>query len=202
MLDTIFGANPQLRRTQSRIAHALFRAGISADIATALGAAAGVGAGLAFCLGATATVAGVVLLVASATLDAVDGTIARECGRPSALGGVLDLCSDRVVEAAVILGIAWPRPELHLPALMLVASWYVNITVFLSVGAALEHRGPKLIEYPPGILERTEAILFFIAIAVLRPLGPTLCYLFVALEVATGLQRLIFGWRKLRAPGL
>jgi archaetidylinositol phosphate synthase len=199
MLDTILGANPWLRRAQSRIAHRLSRAGISADMATALGAAAGIGAGVAFCLGATA--AGVVLLLVSAALDALDGTIARECERPSALGGVLDLCSDRVVEAAVILGIAWPRPELHLAALMLVASWYVNITVFLSVGAAIEHQGPKLIDYPPGILERTEAILFFVALAVLRPLGAMLCYLFVALEVVTGIQRLIFGWRKLGTYG-
>ncbi|MGH7864995.1 MAG: hypothetical protein ACREQB_08395 [Candidatus Binataceae bacterium] len=76
------------------------------------------------------------------------------------MGGVLDLVGDRVVETAVIIGIAWTRPELYLPALVLVGTWYVNITVFLAVGAALERRGPKLIVYPPGILERSEALIF------------------------------------------
>jgi phosphatidylglycerophosphate synthase len=111
--------------------------------------------------------------------------------------------SDRLVETAVIVGIAWNHPELFRPALLLVGSWYVNITVFLAVGAALEHSGPKLIEYPPGILERTEVLIFFAvlalvaSVAVLRLLGPILCYAMTALEVATGLQRLIFGWRML-----
>ncbi len=97
--------------------------------------------------------------------------------------------------------------ELHFPALMLVGSWYVNITVFLAVGAALDRRGPKLIEYPPGILERTEALIFFAVLAIVeqaaivRPLGPLLCYLFTAMEIATGIQRLRFGYRMLRREG-
>jgi hypothetical protein len=104
----------------------------------------------------------------------------------------------------VIVGIAWRDPAMYFPAMVLVASWYVNITVFLAVGAALERRGPKLIEYPPGILERTEAIIFFAVLAVveataiLRPLGPILAYAMTALEVATSAQRLMFGVRLLR----
>ena len=96
------------------------------------------------------------------------------------LGGVSDLVADRVVESAVIIGIAWPNPRLYFPALVLIASWYVNITVFLAVGAALERRGPKLIDYPPGILERTEALLFLMVLGAiqsvpfLRAVGPLL----------------------------
>jgi len=72
------------------------------------------------------------------------------------------------------------------------------------VGAALERRGPKLIDYPPGILERTEALIFFVILAAiqsvpfLRPLGPMLCYAMAALEVATAVQRLRFGWWMLK----
>jgi len=89
--------------------------------------------------------------------------------------------------------------------LVLVATWYVNITVFLAVGAALEGPSAKLIEYPPGILERTEAIIFFIVLAllestqILRPVALMLCYAMAALEVVTGAQRLLFGLRRLRA---
>ncbi len=180
-----------------------FGYGIGANVATVCAMLAGVVAGVAFAR--SDVMLGLTALLLSAGLDALDGTIARECAAPSALGGVLDLSADRVVEAFVIVGIAWRDPALYFPALLLVASWYVNITVFLAVGAALERRGPKLIDYPPGILERTEAIIFFAVLAIVeagaitRPLGPLLCYAMAALEVATGGQRLMFGVRLLRA---
>ncbi len=203
MLDTIFGANPDIKRVQLRCARALFSAGISANLATILAALAGVASGVAFARAHT-TLA-IVALTFSAAFDAVDGTIARECAAASPLGGVLDLSADRVVEACVIVGIAWRDPALYFAALILVATWYVNITIFLAVGAALEGPSAKLIEYPPGILERTEAIVFFIALGLieatpfLRPLGPMLCYAMAALEIVTGAQRFLFGMRMLRA---
>jgi archaetidylinositol phosphate synthase len=202
MLDTILGANPDIRGVQSRFASALFRVGISANIATVLAAIAGIASGIAFAR-AQVTLA-IAALAISAAFDALDGTIARECAAPSPLGGVLDLSADRVVEASVIVGIAWRDPALYFPALILVATWYVNITIFLAVGAALEGPGAKLIEYPPGILERTEAIIFFIVVGLLettsitRPIAPMLCYAMAALELVTGAQRLLFGLRMLR----
>jgi phosphatidylglycerophosphate synthase len=202
MLDRILGTNPDVRSVQSTAARMLARIGISANIATAVAALAGIAAGVAF--GKQSPGWGIVLLAFSAALDAIDGTIAREQAQPTLLGGLSDLVADRVVESAVIIGIAWPYPHLYFPALLLVASWYVNITVFLAVGAALETRGPKLIDYPPGILERTEALIFFALLAAiesigfLRPAGPVLCYLMTALEIATGAQRFIFGWQKLK----
>ena len=202
MLDTILGANPDIKRIQSRCAHSLFRIGISANVATTIAALAGIASGIAF---ARAHVMfAIVALAFSAAFDALDGTIAREFAAPSAVGGVLDLSADRVVEACVIIGIAWRDPALYFPALVLVATWYVNITVFLAVGAALEGPSAKLIEYPPGLLERTEAIMFFIALGlivatpILRSIGPLLCYAMAALEIVTGAQRLLFGWRMLR----
>jgi archaetidylinositol phosphate synthase len=201
MLDKILGENPEVRRLQSSIARALAQIGISANLATLAAVAAGIGAGIAFA--ARLPGRGILLLAISAALDALDGTLARESGQPTLFGGVSDLVADRVVESAVIIGIAWPNPSLYLPALILTASWYVNITVFLAVGAALERRGPKLIDYPPGILERTEALIFFVVLGAiesvpfLRSVGPMLCYAMAALEVATAAQRFWFGWRML-----
>lgn len=203
MLDAILGANPGLRQVQVRCARVLYRIGISANVATILAVVIGIMAGIAF--GRGGVMIGIVLLGVSAGFDAIDGAIARECAAPTALGGVLDLTSDRVVETFVIVGIAWRDAALYFPALVLVASWYVNITVFLAVGAALDRRGPKLIVYPPGILERTEALIFFVVLAlvavtpILRAAGPMLCYAMTALEIATGAQRLMFGFRELRA---
>ena len=203
MLDTILAANPDIKRAQSRCARALFRAGIGANVATILAAIAGIASGIAFARGYPAFA--IAALILSAAFDALDGTIARECASVSPLGGVLDLSADRVVEACVIVGIAWRDPALYFPALILVATWYVNITIFLAVGAAVEGPSRKLIEYPPGILERTEAIIFFIVLGaleatpILRAVGPLLCYAMAALEIVTGAQRLLFGLRMLRA---
>jgi phosphatidylglycerophosphate synthase len=201
MLDTILGANPRVRRLQSDVARAFSSVGISANAATIGAIASGVGAAIA--LGRESLGWGLMMLALSAALDAIDGTIARQTASPTRLGGVLDLTGDRVVEAAVIIAIAWNDPALYFPALALVASWYVNITIFLAVGAALDGGGAKLIEYPPGILERTEAMIFFAvlatveSVAFLRPAGPVICYAMTALEVTTGAQRLAFGIRNL-----
>jgi archaetidylinositol phosphate synthase len=204
MLDSVFGAHPEVRRIQTDAARALSRIGIGANTATIAACIIGIFAGIAF--GRGMVIWGIALLAISAALDALDGTLAREFAAASPLGGVLDLTGDRVVETAVIVGIAWHHPALYFPTLLLVGSWYINITVFLAVGAALERRGPKLIEYPPGILERTEGLIFFAALAIvsaigmLAALGPLLCYVMTALEIVTGAQRLIFGLRMLSAP--
>jgi phosphatidylglycerophosphate synthase len=203
MLDSVLGARPVVRRIQSSGARILHSIGVTANVATITAAILGVIAGVVF---ATERVGlGIALLAVSAALDALDGTLAREFSvAPTSFGGVMDLCFDRVVEAAVIIGIVWRHPELNFYALLLVASWYVNITVFLAVGAAMEHTGPKLIDYPPGLLERTEALIFFAVLALLesthylRWMGSVLCLAMTVLEIVTGAQRLVFGRSQLR----
>jgi phosphatidylglycerophosphate synthase len=198
MLDSILGASAEVRRIQSTSARILHRIGITANVATIAAAVIGVLAGVAFAMNRVGL--GILLLAISAALDALDGTIAREFGGAStSFGGVMDLSFDRVVEAAVIIGIVWPHRDLDFYALLLMASWYINITVFLAVGAAMERTGPKLIDYPPGILERTEALIFFAVLALvcsthyLMWIGPVFCLAMTALELVTGAQRFLFG---------
>ena len=190
-----------VKSVRSAAAAGLYKIGITADGASIGAAALGVTAGLAFALEYVRF--GLVMLLLSALFDGLDGTIAREHSGVTAFGGVMDLSFDRVVEAVVMLGIAIPRPDLYLPALVLVATWYVNISVFLAVGAALERGGPKLIAYPPGLLERTEAILGLALLAISGPFGPVLCYIFAGLEIYTAVQRFIFGRQHLQgaSPG-
>lgn len=203
MLDTILGATTAIRSIQSAAARALHGVGVTADGATVAAAIMGVMAGVAFAAGQVGI--GILLLAVSAILDALDGTIAREFGGSSSrFGGVMDLSFDRVVEAAVIVGIVWRHRDLIFYALLLVASWYINITIFLAVGAAMERTGPKLIDYPPGILERTEALIFFVALVLVESshylswLGPLMCVAMTALEIVTGAQRFRFGRLHLR----
>src|SRR6266550_2936791 len=93
--------------------------------------------------------------------------------------------------------LALARPHLHLPALVLAATWYVNLCVFLAVGAASERHPAKVIYYPPGLLERSEGLLFaLIVVAFPRLAGPAL-YVYAGLEVVTAAQRFHHGRRAL-----
>jgi archaetidylinositol phosphate synthase len=137
-------------------------------------------------------------LVGSGLMDAVDGRVARLGPGSTPWGGVLDLTFDRIVEAAVLLGIAAPRPEWHLPALVLACTWYVNLCVFLAVGAASERRSEKVIFYPPGLLERSELLLLALVVVAAPAFAPAAAYTYAALEVITSAQRYRYGRRALR----
>jgi len=190
MLDSLMTRRPELRSLQSRVARILYRAGIRAR-ATIIGAMSGIAAGVLFAYEDIAL--GILLLALSGGLDAVDGTIAREFERSTALGGVLDLTLDRVVEVAVLLGLIWPHRALQLPAAIVVATWYVNITAFMATGAALG-ASEKLIHYPPGLVERSEALLFCVLLALAPSSGVYLCYSYAALEAATAMQTCSTRW--------
>lgn len=194
MLDQIIGQLPAVRSFQSEVARLLYLIKIRANQASILGAILGVAAGVLFASGWVGF--GIFALVLSGALDAIDGTIARTYGGATPWGGVLDLTLDRVVEAAVLLGLVCAHPRLAFPAAVVIATWYVNITVFMATGAALEAT-EKFIHYPPGLVERTEGFIFFILLAIVPTWAVSLCYLYAALEVATALQRLSYATRYL-----
>src|SRR5260221_563023 len=113
------------------------------------------------------------------------------------LSGLIDAI-DRLVEVAVLLGIAFPKKQWHLPALVLACTWYVNLCVFLAVGAASETRREKVIHYPPGLVERTEGLLFALIVVFAPHRAPLALYVYAALELATAVQRFLYGRRALR----
>jgi phosphatidylglycerophosphate synthase len=197
MLDSRFGrAGTRVAETLDRLARALVDSGVTPAALTYAALAFGLIAALLFYVG-HGWLAFAVLLV-SGLCDAVDGRVARLGPGPTAWGGVLDLTFDRVVEAAVLLGIALPRPELHRAALVLACTWYVNLCVFLAVGAASEQRRDKVIVYPPGLLERSEALVFAFLVVALPGLAAPAGYLYATLEMVTAAQRFWYGRRMLR----
>jgi archaetidylinositol phosphate synthase len=196
MLDSFMVQRPALRRLQLRLARTIHDAGIRANWATIIGALLGILAGIMFAQGDITL--GIVALALSGGLDAIDGTIAREFATATPLGGILDLTLDRIVEVAALLGLIWRHPALNLPAAIVLATWYVNITAFMATGAALG-ASEKLIHYPPGFVERTEALLFFLLLALAAPFGTYVCYAYATLEIATTIQRVAYAWRYLGA---
>ena len=186
-----------LRRVQSNAARILYRTGIRANWATTIGGVLGILAGIVFARGEI--VMGIIALALSGGLDAVDGAIAREFETTTRLGGILDLTMDRMVEVAVLLGLIWQHSALDFAAAVVLATWYVNITVFMATGAALGG-DEKPIHYPPGLVERTEALVFFVLLAIAAPLRAYICYAYAALEAFTAMQRMAYAWRHLGAP--
>jgi archaetidylinositol phosphate synthase len=194
MLDSLMAQRPALRSLQSSVARVLYLSGIRANQATIIAGVLGVTAGVLFACSHLAL--GIFALGLSGILDAVDGTIARQFEAATSLGGVLDLTLDRIVEAVVLLGLIWQHSGLQLPAAIVLATWYVNITVFMATGAALG-ASEKLIHYPPGLVERTEAFIFFVLLALAPIWGAYLCYAYAGLEAATVAQRLTYALRSL-----
>lgn len=196
MLDALLGrkgsGSGALLDTTAR---GLLRIGLTANRLSHAALALGLTSALLFYLQLGWWAFGVLLV--SGLLDAVDGRVARLGAGSTTWGGVLDLTYDRIVEAAVLLGIALPHPEWHQPALVLAATWYVNLCVFLAIGAASDRHPEKLIAYPPGLLERTEALIFAFVVVALPSLAPAAGYLYAALELVTAAQRFLHGRRAL-----
>lgn len=200
MLDTFLtrpGSTPD--RALVAAARWLHGAGVTPNSLTYAGLGCGVVAGVLFYAGHPWTAFAMVLL--SGGLDAVDGRVARLGTGPTPWGGVMDLTFDRIVEAAILLGIAVPHPEWHLPALVLAATWYVNLCVFLAVGAASEKYSENVIHYPPGFLERSELLIFLFVVVALPRLAVAAAYVYALLEVYTAVQRFRYGHGALRALG-
>jgi phosphatidylglycerophosphate synthase len=197
MLDTWLGRRGSASSAVlDALARRLAAAGLSPDALTWAALATGVGAGALFWYGAA--LSGLFALAVSGLLDAIDGRVARLGRGATPWGGVLDLTFDRVVEGAVLLGLAVPRPGLHVPALVLAVTWYVNLCVFLAVGAASRRASAKVIDYPPGILERTEGLVFALVVVLVPRIAGGALYVYAALGIVTAVQRFLHGRRVLR----
>ncbi|MBT9155498.1 MAG: Inner membrane protein YnjF [Firmicutes bacterium] len=148
-------------------ARALLGCGLSPIGATLVALALGGAAALAVALGYPWL--GVGLLWVSGLFDVLDGSMARASGTSSALGTLLDIVFDRVVEIMVLLAVMYSSPVLAAPTAFVFASIILSMTVFLTVGALAEKMGNKSFYYQPGLMERTEAFIALSLIVLLHP---------------------------------
>jgi phosphatidylglycerophosphate synthase len=196
MLDTLLNRpGSWMARRLDAAAQALVRVGVAPNTLSYAALAFGLTSAWLFSVGHRKLA--LLALVLSGLTDALDGRVARLGRGSTPWGGVLDLTFDRVVEAAVLLGIALPKRRWHLPALVLACTWYVNLCVFLAVGAASERQSEKVIPYPPGLVERTEGLLFALVVVIAPGLVPLAAYLYAGLELLTAAQRFWYGRRAL-----
>ncbi|MDW7672626.1 MAG: CDP-alcohol phosphatidyltransferase family protein [Bacillota bacterium] len=176
-----------------RVAERLHRAGFTPDQITLAAFAMGIAAG--FFISRHWMAAALAFLWLSGILDVLDGTVARLSGRSSAIGALMDLILDRMVEAAVILGFYALAPEHAWAYLLFFVGVIFNFSTFLAAGALFPNTGGKSMHYDPGILERTETFLLFTVMILWPGARFGLLMAFNALMFLTGYIRF---WRLIR----
>lgn len=130
-------------------------------------------------------------LLLSGFLDTLDGSLARYLNVISSKGAALDILCDRIVETAVIVGLFFVDPETRgLSSLLMLGSILLCVTSFLVVGIFVENQSAKSFFYSPGLIERSEAFIFFSIIILFPATFLIASYLFTVLTCLTALVRL------------
>ena len=170
--------------------------------------------GLGFGLGAAVAasqllpVLAVALWLCGRLADGLDGIVARERGRSSDVGGLLDFVFDTIAYAAVPLGLAVGIDErAHwIATAVLLASFYLNAVSLGYVSALLEKRAlgastrgqPTSAALPRGVIEGSETIVLF-TIALAAPGAATTVWWIMAAAVGiTALERVFWAAKVLR----
>ncbi len=131
-------------------------------------------------------------LLLSGGCDTLDGTLARQTNRVSQVGTVWDIVCDRIVEAALVIGLFLYAPDARaLLSLLMMTSILLCITSFLVVGIFSENQTEKGFYYSPGIIERGEAFVFFASMILLPSYFVILSLSFTFLVLLTAVIRLI-----------
>ncbi|HZU81056.1 MAG TPA: CDP-alcohol phosphatidyltransferase family protein, partial [Acidimicrobiales bacterium] len=92
-------------RTTKPVGSALVRAGITADVLTAVGLV--MSAVCAWAIGSGHLVLAIVMLFPTGLPDLFDGPVAKASGTASVRGAFFDSVSDRVSDALMLGGVAW-----------------------------------------------------------------------------------------------
>lgn len=134
---------------------------------------------------------GILLFFISGFLDMLDGYVARKTGQSSPVGTVLDIVADRLVEFSIIFSIYLMDVESNgMYCLLMLGSVLVCVTSFLVVGMFSENNSEKSFYYSPGLIERSEAFLFFFIMLTAPASVPSVGGVFIFLVFLTTLIRL------------
>ncbi|MDQ1438726.1 MAG: CDP-diacylglycerol---glycerol-3-phosphate 3-phosphatidyltransferase [Acidimicrobiaceae bacterium] len=173
----------------------LRRTGLTADHLTAIGLIGAVATAVAVATGHLFV--GLVLLIASALPDLLDGAVAKASGTASPRGAFFDSVADRVTDSLVLCGIGWFLASDrggHWPLLamgVLGTSTLISYQRAKAEGLGYAAKG--------GLMERAErivALCFGLAFPVL--LVPVL-WLMLALTSFTAVQRFVKVWGQAEA---
>ena len=132
----------------------------------------------------------IILLWMSGYLDAVDGAMARKSSQTSAVGTLLDIWLDRLVEISYIMSFAIKCSDANFSLILLSCSIILSMTVFLTSGMLIENTGIKSFHYQAGLMERTEGFIMFTIMMIFYPEMKILALVYALLILYTAIQRL------------
>ncbi len=198
MIDA--GARAWLEPAFDIAARPLARAGVRPAAVTLGGLGVGVGACVAVSL--ERWWIGLGLFALNRYLDGVDGVLARR-ERGSHVGGFLDFAADLVFYAAFVVAVAIAVPDARLACAVLLATFYVNASVWLTLSSLLERRraergDERSLRFVPGLVEGAETILAFGAFCVLHRHAGLIAWAFAALIGVSIAHRLVLARSLLR----
>ena len=180
----------------------LARRGITPLALTGLGWVVGVAACVSAGTGHWALA--LVLWLTNRVFDGLDGAVARR-GRPTDLGGFLDIVADFSIYVGFVVAVGIERPEARVACLVLVAAYYVSGTAFLALSSILERRGGdqrvadgRSLLFVGGLAEGTETVLAYAAFCLMPQYAEQIAWAFAAAVALTAAQRVAFGVLTLR----
>jgi CDP-diacylglycerol--glycerol-3-phosphate 3-phosphatidyltransferase len=133
----------------------LFSRRVDPNLLTVLGALISVGA--AVCLAFGAFLAGGLLILAGGFFDLIDGVVARHHGISTRFGAFLDSTLDRVVDMALLLGLALYFARGGATGHVLLAGYAMAVTVLVSYAQAKAEQ--VVPDFKVGLFERGERIV-------------------------------------------
>lgn len=180
------------------VANIAVKKGITPNQVTIVAFFIGLSAALVLCFGNPYT--GVLLLWISGFLDALDGTIARKTNSASAIGTLMDILFDRVVEIMMLLAIECMSTSVNVGVYIsiVLSSIILSMTVFLTVGALAEKSGNKSFYYQAGLAERTEGFIMISLAAIVPKYREIILIVFASMILFTTVQRFLEAKRLLK----
>ncbi|MDP8976736.1 MAG: CDP-alcohol phosphatidyltransferase family protein [Actinomycetota bacterium] len=168
------------------------RTGISADHLTFLGLVLAGATAVALATGRLGL--GLVLLVATAFADLLDGPVAKAAGTAGPRGAFFDSVADRVADSLILGGLAWylaSEGGAHaalLPLAVLATSNLISYERAKAESLGYSAKG--------GLMERAERIIVLcVALAWSALIVPVL-WVMLALTLVTAVQRFVTVWRQ------
>ena len=148
-------------------------------------------------------VLGLAVWLTSRAADGLDGVLARVSQQQTPFGGYLDITLDMASYSAMLLGFAVAHPEQAVMWQAILAGYVLAITTSLALAAAAERTRVTVsdtnrsIQFTSGLAEAGETSVVYACWALLPSTIAAVGWAWVALLVATAVQRTWFGWRHL-----
>jgi archaetidylinositol phosphate synthase len=119
------------------------------------------GIGSALCIASHYHWVAFFLLLLSGLCDVLDGAVARQTNTANELGAFRDLIADRMVESAVMAGIAWGYPEHAFACLFFMIALLLHFSTFGIAASLFKNLSEKSFHYNKSFVERVDAFMVF-----------------------------------------